>query len=52
MSESLIPYEVALYEKLIKKLNKLGFSFEDSSRVLGYSDLIDRINRVIVEVKK
>ena len=44
-------YEVELYKKLIKSLNKKGFHFKDTSHIRGRSDLIDAINRVIVEVK-
>jgi hypothetical protein len=44
-------HEVELYREFIKKLNKLGFQFEDTSKKKGYSDLIDAINRIIVEVK-
>lgn len=36
-------HEVELYRQLIKKLNALGFQFEDSSKQRGHSDLIDAI---------
>jgi len=41
-------YEVELYQDLIKKLNHLGFEFKEKT---GYSDLVDELNRILVEVK-
>jgi len=40
--------ENELYNPIRKKLNNLGFYFE---REYGYSDLVDKINRVLLEVK-
>ena len=41
-------YENEIYKPFIKKMNSLGFSFKIKS---GCSDVIDEINRIIVEIK-
>lgn len=51
MKQGTFNYELELYRQIIKKMNRLGFNFEDTSHIKGCSDLVDAINRVIVEVK-
>jgi hypothetical protein len=46
---SLFPerYELELYREIRKKLNHLGFQIEDDP---NYDDLIDQLNRILIEV--